>query len=222
MTRSSAPHSTTAAPTAAVRRRGRPRKEDSLAQETRQQLLRAGLEMLTEKGYSAAGLDEILRHAGVPKGSFYHYFSSKEAYGQALIDDYGRYFVRKLDRWLLNAGREPLQRIADFIDDACHGMQRHEFRKGCLVGNLGQEIMALPESFRQQLSDVFNDWQQRLAACLKEAQTQQQLASAVDCEQLAAFFWTGWEGAVLRARLEKSNEPLRVFAAGFFQLISRS
>jgi len=175
--------------------------------------------MLTEKGYSSVGIDEILRSVDVPKGSFYHYFKSKEAFGQVLITAYADYFAQKLDRFLLNGDHHPLQRIRHFVEDACEGMARFEFRRGCLIGNLGQEMGLLPESFRTQLSEVFQDWQQRTATCLREAQAQGELAPEKDCDRLAQWFWIGWEGAVLRAKLEQSTEPLTCFADGFFQLL---
>jgi TetR/AcrR family transcriptional repressor of nem operon len=189
-------------------------------QDTREHLVRTGVAVLTEKGYSAVGIDEILRLAQVPKGSFYHYFGSKEAFGQALIAAYAGYFADKLDRWFLNTSVPPLQRLRDFIDDAKAGMARHAFRRGCLVGNLGQEMGTLPESFRAQLQMVFLDWQSRTAACLAAAQRAGEISPQLDCSALAHFFWIGWEGAVLRAKLERSPEALNLYAPGFFVLLS--
>ena len=212
--------SSDASPGAITRRRGRPPKNPAAAlQDTRAVLIRTGVAVLTEKGYSAVGLDEILRLAQVPKGSFYHYFESKEAFGQALISAYAEYFARKLDRWFLDEATPPLQRLRNFVADAQAGMTRHAFRRGCLVGNLGQEMGSLPESFRAQLVQVFEDWQARTAACLQAAQQAGQIAAAQDCGRLAHFFWAGWEGAVLRAKLERSCVPLAVYAQGFFQLL---
>lgn len=184
--------------------------------ETRELLLRAGLAMLTEKGFSAAGLDEILSSVGVPKGSFYHYFKSKEEFGAELILRYSAYFVRKLEGHFLNQSISPLQRIEAFIADAKEGMLKYSFKRGCLIGRLGQEINTLPPKFRKQLFEVFEVWQCKLALCLEEARRSGELTENADCDQLAAFFWIGWEGAVLRASLEQKIEPLDIFAAGFF------
>lgn len=198
------------------RRRGRPPKQREDLMETRELLLRAGLEVLTEKGFSATGIEEILGRIGVPKGSFYHYFDSKEDYGLEVIARYGVFFARKLDRHLLNPALPPLARLRAFVVDAADGMARHEFRRGCLIGNLGQEMGALPESFRGRLKDTFEDWQARFAACLNEAQRAGALAPGADTTQLAAVFWIGWEGAVLRAKLERSARPLELFADFYF------
>lgn len=199
-----------------MRRRGRPPKQRDDLIGTRDLLLRAGLEVLTEKGFSATGIEEILGRVGVPKGSFYHYFESKEAFGLQLIDLYGEFFAKKLDRHFLNDTQSPLSRLHAFIDDAKDGMARFEYRRGCLIGNLGQEMGALPESFRSRLKETFEDWQSRLCVCLTKAQQEGQLSPDVDVRQLAAFFWIGWEGAVLRAKLEKSVTPLDIFTRFFF------
>ena len=97
--------------------------------------------------------------------------------------------------------------------------QRHGFARGCLVGNLGQEMGTLPESFRAQLEGVLLDWQARTAACLRAAQQAGEIAPQHDCAVLAQFFWIGWEGAVLRAKLQRCAAPLQVYADGFFQLL---
>ena len=197
-------------------RRGRPPKSREGVLETRELLLRAGLEVLTEKGFSAAGLDEILRRGGVPKGSFYHYFDSKEAFGAELIERYAAYFVRKMERHFGDVSLSPLMRLHSFVADAHSGMARHDFRRGCLIGNLGQEMGTLPESFRTQLLSVFADWQTRFARCLTAAQDAGEMSRQADCNELAAFFWIGWEGAVLRAKLERSGAPLGLFGRVFF------
>ncbi len=203
------------------RRRGRPPKALAGLSETRAALIRAGVAVLTEKGFSAAGLDEILKSVGVPKGSFYHYFDSKEAFGLALIDSYNRYFLRKLDRHLQDSSLPPLQRLKNFIADARAGMVRFDFARGCLIGTLGQEMGALPASFRQHLIDVFTGWQGRLVGCLRQAQATGALAPDADCTALAEFFWIGWEGAVLRARLERTASPLDRFAELYLRLLQR-
>ena len=200
-------------------RRGRPPKLDRDQRETREALLHAGMALLTEQGFLATGIDAVLKQVGVPKGSFYHYFASKEAFGRAVLQRYGAYFAAKLDRWLLDDSRPPLARLTDFVDDARAGMARHAWRRGCLVGNLGQEVTQLPEGFREQLDAVLRDWQARLAACLRAAQREGSLAATVDCDELAAFFWIGWEGAVLRARLVQDDAPLATFIRGFLALL---
>lgn len=200
-----------------TRRPGRPPKVDRENFETRAALIRCGTEVLTEQGFMATGIDYILKQVGVPKGSFYHYFESKEAFGRAVLDNYAEYFAQMLDRWLLNESLTPLERLVGFVQNAKAGMARHDYRRGCMVGNLGQEVGMLPEGFRETLETIFLSWQARLSQCLREAQRVGELAKNADCDELAAFFWIGWEGAVLRARLVKSDVPLNTFISGFLR-----
>ncbi|MEP3563489.1 MAG: TetR/AcrR family transcriptional regulator [Marinobacter sp.] len=202
------------------RKRGRPPKSQSAGyQDTRQALIGVGLAALTEKGYSYTGLDEILRQAKVPKGSFYHYFDNKEAFGKALIEAYGRFFANKLERSLADNTLPPLERIQAFVAEAKDGMAKFGYRRGCLIGNMGQEMAALPESFRSLLREVFRDWEARIARVLEEARQAGEVPEHVVPEQMAQFFWIGWEGAVLRAKLEQSSQPLEQFASGFMALV---
>lgn len=205
----------------APRRRGRPPRAEARLADARERLLREGVAMLTERGFSAVGLDEILSAVGVPKGSFYHYFGSKAEFGLALIDAYAAFFANKLDRWFLDETLSPLARLGAFVEDARAGMARYGYRRGCLVGNLGQEISALPDNFRERLNSVFVDWEARTALCLEAAKEAGEIDPEADCARLATFFWIGWEGAVLRAKLEHSPSPLERFASGFFALIKR-
>lgn len=217
------------------RPRGRPSRHGKDFSDTRALLIRCGTEMLTEQGVNATALDAVLKRVGVPKGSFYHYFASKEAFVAAVVDNYAAYFAKKLDRHFGNPALPPLERLSTFIADACAGMQRHDFRRGCLVGNLGQEVSGLDEPLRQRLEAVFLDWERRLAACLADAfaasratlpATLPAAASAEAppdtattdnvCAALAHAFWIGWEGAVLRGRLQRSTAPMTAFASLFF------
>lgn len=203
-------------PLASLRRpRGRPRRTGDDYPDTRQRLLRCGLECLTEAGFSALTVDDVLKRTGLPKGSFYHQFESKEAFAAAALEAYADYFAAKLSRHLANATRPPVDRLRDFIDDAATSLARHAFRRGCLVGNLGQEANTLDEALRLRLEAILCDWETQLATCLADAQTAGQLPAEADCRQLAHAFWIGWEGAILRTRLTRSPAPLHAFGTFF-------
>jgi TetR/AcrR family transcriptional repressor of nem operon len=189
--------------------------------DTRTALIRCGTEMCTEHGFEVTRIDEVLKRVGVPKGSFYHFFHTKRDFGEAVIDNYAQYFQRKLDRLLHDESRKPLQRLADFVDEAVRGMSRFQFQRGCLVGNLGQELGGLDDSFRCQLEAVLLKWQETTSECLRDAIAVGELAPDTDVEQLSAFFWIGWEGAILRAKLQRDPAPMTLFAEVFFTSIAR-
>lgn len=198
------------------KRRGRPRKDENDRQ-TLDRLLRSGLEALTTQGFSSAGLEPILKNAGVPKGSFYHYFANKEAFGRALLDAYQLYFTTRLMRCFDDPLLPPLARLRQWHDLAVKGMAKHDFQRGCLVGNLATEASVLSEAFVRDVEVVWQDWQNRLAALLEEARANGDIPPDSDCDELAELFWTGWEGAVLRARLQQQSAPMTRFLEHFLR-----
>lgn len=187
--------------------------------DTRKDLVWCGTELLTERGFQITGIEEVLKRVGVPKGSFYHYFKSKDDFGHAVIDNYEQYYATKMDRIFGNVDRSPLQRLRDFVLDAKNGMVKFDFKRGCLIGNLGQELAALDTQFRERLESVLLSWEQRVSDCLKEAIEVDELAPGQDPEALSRFFWVGWEGAILRAKLMRSLQPIDQFTTIFFDSV---
>jgi len=197
-------------------------RSDRAAQrkDTRALMVRCGIELFTERGFQATGIDEIRARVSVPKGSFYHFFESKHAFGMAVVDSYAAYFERKLKRHFDDDSLSALERLRSFVEDAKGGMQKFNFQRGCLIGNLGQELGGIDDRFRDKLELVLQSWQRMTAACLKSAVDADELSSQTDCDALAEFFWIGWEGAILRAKLTRNNEPLDRFFSMFLSTAS--
>ncbi|MBW5433692.1 TetR family transcriptional regulator [Bradyrhizobium canariense] len=188
---------------------------------TRDVLIRCGMEVMTQQGFAATGLDALLRRATVPKGSFYHYFESKAEYGREIMKEYDSFFRHKLDRALNDERLAPLARMRAFVEDAKAGMAKYSYTRGCLVGNLSQEVEALPDDYRSALDEIIKGWQRKVAHCLELARDVGEIGDAADCDALAEFFWIGWEGAVMRARLVRNGVPLDTFISGFLAGLPR-
>lgn len=187
--------------------------------DTRNALVWCGTELLTERGFQITGIDEVLKRVGVPKGSFYHYFKSKDHFGHAVIDNYETYYAKKMDRIFNDQSQTPLQRLVNFTVNAKNGMVKFDFKRGCLIGNLGQELAALDTQFRERLEAVLVSWEKRVAECLNEAIETGELAQGQDPQALSRFFWVGWEGAILRSKLMRSLEPIDQFTSIFFRSV---
>jgi TetR/AcrR family transcriptional repressor of nem operon len=186
--------------------------------ETKMALIWCGTELLTERGFQITGIEEILSRVGVPKGSFYHYFKSKQDFGIAVIDNYVDFYDEKMSRIFDDTSYSALERIQRFVDEGKDGMTRYEFKRGCLIGNMGQELASLNDEFRMRLEAVLISWEARLKICLDLAVASQELPENTDTTALSNFFWIGWEGAILRAKLTCSTAPLDQFSTMFFSL----
>lgn len=182
---------------------------------TRELLIRLGMELFTQQGFQATGIDQIMLQGKISKGSFYHFFPSKQGFGLAVIDAYAHYFNRKLAKSFDDVALTPIERLAAFTHDAMRGMEKFMFMRGCLVGNLGQELGGLDDTFRTKLEAVLQGWQNLTQRLLEQALLVGELPATSDCKALAEFFWIGWEGAILRAKLTRSNAPLESFSHFF-------
>jgi TetR/AcrR family transcriptional repressor of nem operon len=201
------------------KKRGRPAKGGLGFDDTREALIRCGMELLTEQGFNNTGLGQILKKVNVPKGSFYHYFENKEAYGYVVLEHYSKFFIHKLNKHLANKELPALDRLKAFMQDAILGVERFDFKRGCLVGNLTQELGSSHDQFREKLDAVFTKWKTLIADCLELAKTEGTLSRTADSKQLADFFWISWEGAVMHAKLTQNKQPMELFSQQFFELL---
>jgi TetR/AcrR family transcriptional regulator, transcriptional repressor for nem operon len=189
--------------------------------DTKAEIIAIGTELISLHGYNATGIDAVLKQAGVPKGSFYHYFGSKEEFGLAVIDNFADRYDRKLDSFFNTDEVTPLNRIRTYLENGLEKLTRTQCAKGCLIGNLGQELADQNERFRARLDEIFRSWKERFAACLQEAKRTGELSTDADVAVVAGFILSGWEGAILRAKVMKSPQPLRDFIDTLFAAVLR-
>lgn len=188
---------------------------------TRGELLEHGTRLMLERGYNTTGVAAVLEAAGVPKGSFYHYFKSKEEFGLAVLRHYFRNHLDNVERFLDDPAVAPLQRLRDCFGFYIDYFRDHDCRYGCMLGNLSQEMADQSEVFRSLLHDLLRTWCGKVADCLADAARRGELSLTVEPRVLAEYCVNSWEGAVLRMKLEKTVAPLELFVEMFFRTLPR-
>lgn len=171
--------------------------------------------MLLEHGYSDLGVQALLERTDVPKGSFYHHFSSKEAMALEAVDRYMSLGHQVLEATLAPNGTSALQRVRTFFERMLEFYASQGYL-GCLLGGLGQELSATSEVFRKKIEDCVASLANRIAVCLEEARQHGELAADVDARGYADLLVNAWEGAALRSRITRSPRPLSQFLDFYF------
>jgi len=190
--------------------------------DTRTALLEAGRDIMLEKGYTNTGIQEVLNSVGVPKGSFYHYFESKEDFALKIIEYTDQINSAKFLQLLNNSAVSPLNRLKNFCKDKKKMLTEHGCRKGCLVGNLSQEMADQSELLRKALDAVMTRWKETFTQCISEGQKKGEINDAWPAEKMAELFLSGWEGAIMRTKSLKSIEPINTFVDLMFNHILKS
>ncbi len=186
---------------------------------TKELLLQTGAEIILKKGFNATGIQEILKAADVPKGSFYFYFPSKEEFGLALIDYYAQEYIRKIDIKLKNKCLPPVIRLKNFFSAYAKEYEESGFTGGNLLGNLTQEMGDTHEPFRKKLRYIYSIIINKFADCLSEAQKNGLLPKSLNPKETAEFMVCAWEGTLMQVKMVKNMKPLNHFNRYMFQLL---
>jgi len=166
--------------------------------------LTAAKRLMLIKGYNATSLDDLLGASGVGKGSFYHYFKSKEDLGYAILDDIVTSFVeRTLDPCFADPGGHPIAQIRCFLDRVVEAQRERDCVGGCPLGNLASEMSDVHEGFRERLAGVFAAWRERLTLTLRDAQRRGDVGSDCRVEVVAQFLVASLEGSILMTKVSK-------------------
>jgi len=187
-----------------------------MAGSTKERLLMAGLGMLLERGYHDLGIQQLLEATGLPKGSFYHHFRSKEDFALQVIDLYMGEVHRALDACLEDASCPPLQRVRNFFEGT-QEKYRQDGYLGCLLGGLGQELSGVSEVFRNKIQWCFSEIARRISVCVEQACARGELPPGTDARHMADLLVDCWEGAALRTRLLRDPAPLQAMLDFYFR-----
>jgi TetR/AcrR family transcriptional regulator, transcriptional repressor for nem operon len=185
-------------------------------QDTKTRILEHAGRLVRLKGFNHTGIQEILESAGVPKGSFYFYFRSKDDLGLALINYYAELIAQKANSLFDNAEGAALEKLLQFFQGMRELFEQDEWRSGCPIGNLSQEMSLLNESFRSNLQRVFSAIQRKVRDYIVHGQAQGDIDPRLDPNDLAQFIVDSWEGALLRMKVEQSTQPLLIFEKMIF------
>ena len=161
------------------------------------------------QGYHGTGLKEILDAVNIPKGSFYNYFDSKEDFGAKVIQHYVDPFITRLTTHLQQSEADALGAIQRYYDELVIELEKNDFQGGCLLGNLMGEIGDTSPLCQQSLQMAVTRYRSLLQSGLVRAQQQGTVRTDNSAGDMADLLINTWQGALLRAKIEKSSDPVK-------------
>jgi TetR/AcrR family transcriptional repressor of nem operon len=175
--------------------------------DTRDNILASGQRLMAAKGFSAVGLNEILTAAGVPKGSFYHYFGSKEAFGEALLEGYFEDYLAAIDATLRQPGQTMAERLIAYFRSWQETQSLLDCQGKCLAVKLGAEVADLSETMRTSLQRGTAGIVARLAAAIEAGVAEGSLAVDDEPGRVAQSLYQLWLGSSVMVKIVRSAQP---------------
>jgi TetR/AcrR family transcriptional regulator, transcriptional repressor for nem operon len=183
----------------------------------KEQIVQSGLKILLDRGFNGAGVQEITDAAGVPKGSFYNHFESKEALGAEIVERYGMDNTRR--QILLDRSLPGLKRLRGHFEGLNELYVKSKFERGCLLGNFSAELSNQSAVIRRRLAELYERWSRDIQLAIQDGQADGSIAAEKNAADIAAFLLDAYEGALLRARVERSRAPFDRFMQLAFERI---
>ncbi|UVK53587.1 TetR family transcriptional regulator C-terminal domain-containing protein [Mesorhizobium sp. AR02] len=177
---------------------------------TKEQIIAAAVETLHQKGFNGTSVQDITEAAHVPKGSFYNHFDSKETLAVEALDRYWQKVLNGLavlgDEKISAVVR--LKRYFQYLNDvACQA----EYRTGCMIGNMSAEMPDQSRAVRERLAVLLAAWSRAIESCVREAQVEGIVRRDMEARTIAMFLLNSWEGAMMRAKVDKDAVALTAF-----------
>lgn len=179
--------------------------------DVRASLLAAGEQLIHSRGFNGSGVKDFAAAAGVPKGSFYNYFASKDAFVVAVVEQYWLSIEAAYGTILRDTSLEPRERVVRFFRTMADDNEVRDFTLGCLLGNMALELADGSAEMRRALAALFARWEDVLCECLADAQARGDVAPKRDVRELAATLIEAWEGAVMRGKIEQDRSAYERF-----------
>jgi len=187
--------------------------------DTRQKLIQSGIDVVLAGSFHSAGLQQILSEASVPKGSFYHYFKSKESFGVAIIESSVERQLEWTEGFLNDKQKSPLKRLRAFFD-ACHECTfKNNFHHECVASKLGSELGEMSEPMRKAIKVGMEQKTSLLTECIREGQEIGEIDTEYAAADLAAFIFNGMEGVRVRMSVDRKLESMEIFISILFDRV---
>ncbi|TDF39293.1 TetR/AcrR family transcriptional regulator [Alteromonadaceae bacterium M269] len=185
--------------------------------EARSQLIDIGMSLIRSRSFASVGISDILKEADIPKGSFYHYFSTKEDYGLAIAESYHDQQLRETRTLLNDSQKAPIDKLFNFFENASLEYQRREFADGCLMCNLSVELGDQNERFQQILKRQWHELTAELQQCLSELDNNDIGLAHLSDAEAAQWLINSWSGALVRMKADGNATPLTLFMKTVFK-----
>jgi TetR/AcrR family transcriptional repressor of nem operon len=174
----------------------------------KERLLRHGTKLFYAQGFHGTTVDAVLASAGVPKGSFYHHFGSKDVFGQAVLDRYMQFQIDLLHKWAAKKNLSTSAKLVGYFKEISQIFIKSGYQRACLTGKFSTEVAAASEPFREQLDGQLRAWKAGIVELLSAGQSDGDVRQDRTAEDLADAVLSLIQGSLLIALSTRDKHAL--------------
>ncbi len=172
-------------------------------------LLEKGMEIIWSKGYNGTSVNDIVKAADVPKGSFYFYFDSKEDFAIKALDKYFTTQVTPALVILRDKSFSAKQRLINFYEYRIEVVKKElECKNGCMACNLSNEMAEHNENIREAVLEKHDTIKAEIITVAIEAQKQGEIDASIDVVNMVDFIEDAGKGAMTTMKETQSAYPM--------------
>ncbi|XLS30283.1 TetR/AcrR family transcriptional regulator [Flavobacteriaceae bacterium M23B6Z8] len=187
----------------------------------KEEILDIGYDVIRRNGYHNVGINHILKEAGIPKGSFYNFFESKEDFAQQVIQRYGENNRCWIEQYFENCKLSPIECLKSFYAMMINYNVEDEYAGGCLVNNMSIEVGRNNDTLGEESNKQFKSWLEVLSAVIKKGQDAGEITNAFEPTELAEYIHAGFYGVLSRTKVTRNRIYMDAWHKMTFQFIKQ-
>ncbi len=180
----------------------------------KEDILNVGYDVFRRNGYHNVGINQILKEAGIPKGSFYNFFESKEDFAQQVIKQYGESNACWMKDFFDDCTLPPMECLQSFYAMMIDLNEKDTYSGGCLVNNMSVEVGRQNDSIASEANTHFLEWLHVLAAVIVKGQETNEITNKFSALELAEYMHAGFFGVLARTKVTRN----RVYMDTWFEM----
>jgi len=181
------------------------------SEEFKQEILQKGMDLMWLKGYNGTSVKDIVDEAGIPKGSFYNYFDSKEEFVIEALNKFVNWGRSLAEPILTDTSLSPLNRLKKLFDYKIEMLVNDmQLKKGCFASNIAMELADVNDKLGKIVYDAFEEMKRMQVVCIQEAIDTGEISKDTNAKDMTDFIENVFRGAMIEMKASKSDRALRL------------
>ena len=184
-----------------------------------EEILDIGYDVFRKNGYHNVGINQILKESGIPKGSFYNFFKSKEDFANKVMERYGETNANSIQDFLDKSELTPIESLKSFYSFMIDINETDKYLSGCIINNMSIEVGRINEVMASKANEQFIGWLNILASVISKGQELKEITKKYSALEIAEYLHSGFYGTFSRMKVTRNRTYMDIWLKITFDFI---